>query len=89
MSTMYAEFEWHDAAPGNGESGAGLAQVFIRMITGLRSVERICDLGCGNGYLPGRLAALGYDVTGVDASPSGIEIGRRTYAGPKFIFRNS
>jgi len=86
MSTTYAEFEWHDAAPANGESGAGLAQVFVRMIKGLRGVERICDLGCGNGYLAGRLAALGYDVTGVDASPSGIEIARHTYAQAKFIF---
>ena len=86
MSASYAEFEWRDAAPANGESGVSLTQAFIRIITRLEGVERICDLGCGNGYLAGKLAALGYDVTGVDASPSGIEIARHTYAQAKFIF---
>ncbi len=86
MSATYTEFEWQSEAPGNGESGAGLAQTFVRIISGLERVERICDLGCGNGYLAGLLADAGYDVTGVDASPSGIEIARSTYSAPKFIF---
>lgn len=34
-----------------------------------RPGERILDLGCGEGTLTARLAALGCDVVGVDASP--------------------
>lgn len=85
MSATYSEFEWQSAAPANGDSGAGLAEAFVRIISGLKGVERICDLGCGNGYLAGRLASMGYDVTGVDASQSGIEIARLTYSAPMFI----
>jgi 2-polyprenyl-3-methyl-5-hydroxy-6-metoxy-1,4-benzoquinol methylase len=83
---MYREFEWESAAPANGDSGAGLAEAFVRIVSGLKGVERICDLGCGNGYLAGRLASMGYEVTGVDASQSGIEIARRSYSAPRFIF---
>jgi 2-polyprenyl-3-methyl-5-hydroxy-6-metoxy-1,4-benzoquinol methylase len=85
MSTIYREFEWQSAAPANGDSGAGLAQALVRIISGLKGVERICDLGCGNGYLAGQLAKMKYDVTGVDASQSGIEIARLTYSAPTFI----
>ena len=86
MSATYSEFEWQSAAPANGDSGAGLADMFVRIVSGLKGVERVCDLGCGNGYLAGQLATAGFDVTGVDASQSGIEIARRAYSGPKFVF---
>ncbi|MCG5239576.1 class I SAM-dependent methyltransferase [Azospirillum doebereinerae] len=38
-----------------------------------RPGERILDLGCGEGTLTERLAALGCDVVGVDSSPEFIE----------------
>ena len=37
-----------------------------------RRGERILDLGCGDGVLSERIAALGARVTGVDASPSQV-----------------
>jgi 2-polyprenyl-3-methyl-5-hydroxy-6-metoxy-1,4-benzoquinol methylase len=37
---------------------------------------KIFDLGCGNGTIAGLLHARGFDVTGVDPSPSGIEFAR-------------
>lgn len=86
MSATYTEFEWQSEAPANGNSGARLAQAFVRMASEISGVERICDLGCGNGYLAGKLAAAGFEVTGVDASQSGIEIARRTYSNPEFVF---
>ena len=48
-------------------------------------MKSICDLGCGNGHISGRLAALDYDVTGVDASASGIQIARSAYPNVRFI----
>jgi 2-polyprenyl-3-methyl-5-hydroxy-6-metoxy-1,4-benzoquinol methylase len=51
----------------------------------LGNVKRVCDLGCGNGHLAGQLAANGYQVTGVDASPSGIEIAGQQYPEVKFV----
>ena len=81
----YTEFEWHAERAGNGESGEKLTRVFIELVKKLDGVRSICDLGCGNGHITGRLAALGYEVTGVDASSSGIKIARRTYPGVEFV----
>lgn len=39
--------------------------------------ERILDLGCGDGALTARLAAIGCSVVGVDESEAQVEAGRR------------
>src|SRR3954464_15238527 len=80
----YTEFEWQTDAAGNGESGEKLTAVFVELVKKLDGVQSICDLGCGNGHISGQLAALGYEVMGVDASASGIQIAQRTY--PHGIF---
>ena len=59
--------------------------MFVELVQKLDGVRSICDLGCGNGHITGRLAALGYQVTGVDASESGIKIARRMYSGVEFV----
>lgn len=76
MTSTYLEFEWNDGGPANGESGAGLADKLIALVRGIPNVKSICDLGCGNGYIANRLATFGYDVFGIDASQSGVEIAR-------------
>jgi len=37
---------------------------------------RVLDMGCGNGHVAGRLAQLGHNVVGIDASPDGIRLAR-------------
>lgn len=81
----YTEFEWHAETAGNGVSGEKLTRVFVELVKRLDGVRTICDLGCGNGHITGRLAELGYKVTGIDASPSGIEIARQTYPKVEFV----
>ena len=81
----YRPFDWESPEPANGNSGEGLAELLVSAVKRLDNVSHVCDLGCGNGYLAGRLAANGYDVTGVDASPSGIEIAGRHYPAVNFI----
>lgn len=85
MSSAYAEFNFRTAGAGNGRHGELLAQKIIELVRGLDGVESICDLGCGNGYLSGQLAALGYRVTGIDASETGIAIARHNYPNGKFV----
>lgn len=81
----YTEFEWHAESAGNGESGEKLTSVFLELVRKLEGVRSICDLGCGNGHITGRLAELGFPVTGVDASASGIAIARRAYPKVEFV----
>lgn len=81
----YTEFEWHTERAANGASGEKLTEVFVARVQKLEGVKSICDLGCGNGHIAGRLASLGYEVTGIDASRSGIRIAQRTYPQVKFV----
>jgi SAM-dependent methyltransferase len=84
-STQYTEFEWHVPEAGNGESGVGLTNLFLDLVKGLENVNSICDLGCGNGFMAGQLARLGYEVVGVDASESGIAIARQNFPKASFV----
>ncbi|WP_342597894.1 class I SAM-dependent methyltransferase [Cyanobacterium aponinum UTEX 3222] len=43
------------------------------------------DLGCGNGSFSHIIAQAGYEVTGVDDSPSGIKFAQQTYSNCQFI----
>lgn len=45
------------------------------------AARRVFDLGCGNGSTAAHLAALGYDMTGIDPSADGIERARRVHPG--------
>ena len=78
MEVSYTEFDWKSSDPGNGDSGKGLADRVILVVSAVAAGSRVCDLGCGNGYLAGRLAEVGYDVVGIDASSSGVAIARQT-----------
>lgn len=56
----------------------------VRRILSPRPSLKILDAGCGNGFITARLAAMGYDVLGLDASPSGIALARAEYPNVRF-----
>lgn len=82
---MYQEFVWQSTEAANGKSGEKLADALVARVKKIDGVESICDLGCGNGYIAGCLAKLGFKVTGVDASRSGIELAKENYPQAEFI----
>ncbi len=47
--------------------------------------RKILDIGCGNGWLANLLIEKGYDVFGVDASVSGIDIAKKRNASRFFV----
>jgi 2-polyprenyl-3-methyl-5-hydroxy-6-metoxy-1,4-benzoquinol methylase len=78
-----------ERGPLNGSSGEGLATKLVGIVEQQSDVRTICDLGCGNGYLAGRLGARGYQVTGVDASQPYVDTAIRTYASERVRFRRA
>ena len=44
---------------------------------------RICDLGCGRGWLAGEMTKFG-KVTGVDLSPLGVELAQKSWPNVRF-----
>jgi SAM-dependent methyltransferase len=44
-----------------------------------RSGAKICEVGCGQGYLTYALTRAGYDSTGVDISSKAIDLAKRRY----------
>jgi len=86
MADQYRDYGYTTLDPGNGESGRLLADKIISVVQNYPNIKTICDLGCGNGYIASRFAQLGYSVTGVDASPTGIELARRNNSSENLAF---
>lgn len=51
---------------------------------GIAPGARVLDVGCATGYYSAILASLGYDVTGVDISETGIRKARERYPDIRF-----
>ncbi len=67
-----------------------LYRPFVRALTrkaGLRAGQSILDVGCGQGFFTGLLAAQGLRATGVDLSSEGIASARRDFGATGAEFR--
>jgi SAM-dependent methyltransferase len=60
------------------------APLFQRVLAGAPS-RHLLDLGCGCGEHTRFLSALGFEVTGVDASPSQLEEARAAHPGGRYL----
>lgn len=49
----------------------------LQSLIGTNTNQTILDIGCGNGVIANRLIKQGYNVYGIDASTSGIDIARK------------
>lgn len=56
----------------------------IKEILKSLSAKRVVDLGCGNGSLCAELAALGYQMVGVEYDAQGVAIAKQSYPGIPF-----
>ncbi len=82
MATEYKEFGYPDAAPAH--TAAYLLPAIQQVWPKVARALRILDVGCGNGYIAGQFLAGGHQVVGIDLSPEGIELARKTYPGGRF-----
>jgi 2-polyprenyl-3-methyl-5-hydroxy-6-metoxy-1,4-benzoquinol methylase len=74
-------FEWGEQAPSAHVYLAPAVLKFLRQ----RGARRVLDLGCGNGTFTARIVEAGYEVVGIDASASGIQIATRLVPAGKFL----
>jgi len=74
----YSEYQYSSLGPGDAMSGR-LAEKLVAIIDNCEGIKTICDMGCGNGFLAARLAAKGYQVIGIDASASGVELAQKAH----------
>jgi 2-polyprenyl-6-hydroxyphenyl methylase/3-demethylubiquinone-9 3-methyltransferase len=82
VSIASPEFVWD--FDGEPEANRFILPALVRILRGTRATK-LLDLGCGNGHVAGTLSALGYEVTGMDQSTSGLEIARTRFPGVSFL----
>lgn len=76
-----AEYGWKDETP--KATHAYLAEPIREMLQKFHA-RKILDLGCGNGVLSHWLQGHGFNVTGCDVDPGGLEIAAKGNSGAKF-----
>jgi 2-polyprenyl-3-methyl-5-hydroxy-6-metoxy-1,4-benzoquinol methylase len=73
---MYKEYEYH--SDNLDHISKYIYDSIFKILKPYKNLK-ILDLGCGNGSLVKLLIENGYDVYGVDASQTGIEIAKRSF----------
>lgn len=81
MSSEYRDFGWDDRVI----QSAGYIYPVLRNMLRYDKRKRILDLGCGNGVIANFLISEGFDVIGIDASHTGVEIANRKNPGRFFL----
>lgn len=83
MSSRNHQYIFH--SPGPTWSNNYLWKPLTQWISAQQATDRrIFEVGCGNGATAGMLTELGFEVTAIDPSVSGIEVARASYTGPIF-----
>ena len=85
MNEKYKEYEYNStqAAWDDSYLWEPLKRISDTLAANKTNV-RVFDLGCGNGITAAKLATLGFEVTGVDASESGIKMARSAFPECRF-----
>lgn len=69
------DYGWTEERP--TLSSTRLAPIVDQALSRLPKGSRVLDIGCGRGDQALRIARQGFDVCGIEPSPSGVEIARR------------
>lgn len=81
MSNVVDQYGWQSST--RPESGGYITPEVLRILKRLK-VNRVCDLGAGNGAMVGTLRDAGFSAAGVEYDQQGVEIARQNYPGINF-----
>lgn len=79
-----ADYKYHDAGHSGSHTYLWPTVETIARNAKANGATRVFDLGCGNGSITAKLAAVGLEATGMDPSNSGIEIARKAFPNCRF-----
>ena len=77
----YNDYGWED---GETEAHNYLQPTLVKLLKNSKE-KIILDAGCGNGYIANRLVKEGFNVYGIDASKTGIDIANKINPGRFFL----
>ena len=78
----FVRYGWRSQEP--EEAHAYIYPAIKQLLVPLAGRGTILDCGCGNGSLTAKVAQLGFNTVGIDASEDGIALAREAYPGIKF-----
>jgi 2-polyprenyl-3-methyl-5-hydroxy-6-metoxy-1,4-benzoquinol methylase len=81
MSAGYQDYGWNDRSV----QSTGYIYPVLRDMLRHDTSKRILDMGCGNGQIANLLIRDGFNVVGIDASFTGVEIANRKNPGRFFV----
>jgi len=83
---MYRDFAdpWHQTSTEQFASEKAVGLNLLNRLAERAGVRRVIEIGCGFGHYTARIAASGFDVLGIDVSPTAIETARSRHADVKF-----
>ncbi|MBD2654442.1 class I SAM-dependent methyltransferase [Synechocystis sp. FACHB-383] len=80
------EYQWQSAQPSHSHSF--YAPALLSLLPNITNQNgdrlKVLDLGCGNGSLTNVIAQQGFDVTGIEESPSGVAQATKTFPDCQF-----
>ena len=82
-SAGYQDYGFREAKPSHMHRHF-LPPLFNLCGVNLKPGARVLDVGCGNGFTAGQFLEKGCEVTGIDLSESGVNLGRKSYPAARF-----
>lgn len=82
---MANRIEYQYSSSGATHNADYLIKPLLQLLSQINTADkRVFELGCGNGHITNQISKLGFDITAVDTSESGIAVAKESYPACSF-----